>query len=88
MAGAAGYSSSLIRDTENDNQKVLDLIWKSGLQSWWKRFLLYKIKVRNGVYPAHLESLWIIFAVVGAIHYSGSNLPYDLVNKFIHRMPR
>lgn len=88
MAGAASYSSSLIHETEGDNKTVLSLIWKSGLRSWKKRFVLFKIKVRNGVYPAHLESLWIIMALIAALHFAAYKVPYDLVNKFIEILPR
>lgn len=87
MAGAASYSSSFILGSENDNGKLLDLIWKSGLWSWRKRFTRYKIKVHNGVYPAHLESLWFVLTVVTAVHYSSINTPYDLVNKLVQVMP-
>lgn len=88
MAGAASYSSSLIHETDADNQKVLTLIWKSGLRSWRKRFVQFKIKVRNGAYPAHLESLWIIMGLVLALHFSAYNIPHDPVNKLVGTMPQ
>lgn len=88
MAGAAAYSSSLINETDADNQKVLSLIWKSGLKSWRKRFVRYKIKVRNGVYPAHLESLYIVMAIVTAIHFSSYHVPYDLTDNLVEMLPK
>jgi carnitine O-palmitoyltransferase 1, liver isoform len=88
MAGAASYSSSLIHETDADNQKVLTLIWKSGLRSWKKRFIQFKIKVRNGAYPAHLESLWVIISIVTVLHFSSYKMPYNIVNNLFGLMPR
>lgn len=88
MAGAAAYSSSLIHETESDNKSVLSLIWKSGLRSYKKRFASFKAKVRNGAYPAHLESLWIIMGVTMALHFSGYGVLFDLVKKLLDKMPR
>lgn len=87
MAGAASYSSSLINESEAEGHKVLGLIWKSGLKSWKKRFIRFKVKVRNGAYPAHLESLWVIMAVIIALHFSTYDVPYDLVSKLLEIMP-
>lgn len=88
MAGTSEYSSSLIHETENDNYKASTLIWKSCLKSWKKRFIQFKLKVRNGAFPAHLESLWVIMGVVTALHFSGYGVPYDLVNKITDTTPR
>lgn len=88
MAGAAAYSSTLINETDADNQKVLSLIWISGLKSWRKRFVRYKIKVHNGVYPAHLESLWIVLAIVMALHFSSYRVPYDLTDDLVAMLPK
>ena len=87
MAGAAVYTSSLINETDADNENVLTLIWKSGLRSWKKRFIRYKAKVHNGVYPAHLESLWVIMCVITAFHFSSYQMPFDLINKSVKYLP-
>lgn len=82
MSGATAYSSS-IHETESDNKTVLSLIWKSGLRSYKKRFAFFKTKVRNGAYPAHLESLWIIMTLTVALHFSNYGVPFNLVSKLI-----
>lgn len=71
----------------NHDQEVLQLVWQSGLRSWKKRIALYKTKVRNGVYPAHLESFWIITVLVMALHFNAKRVPYDLVNVVVEFMP-
>lgn len=89
MAGAAPYSSSIIHESENDsNQQVLTLIWRSGLRSWKKRFVQFKIKVRNGAYPVHLESLWVIMGFLLLAHFSATKVPFELVRKLLWMTPR
>jgi carnitine O-palmitoyltransferase 1, liver isoform len=88
MAGAATFSSWFIYERESENQSLISVIWQSGLRSWKKRFAQYRIKVRNGVYPAHLESLWIILAVVFSLHRASMKMPYDAVNTIVDKMPR
>lgn len=88
MAGLEDFNSTLIHETESDNKTVLSLIWKSGLRSYKKRFASFKSKVRNGAYPAHLESLWIIMGVTMALHFSNYGVSFDLVNKLVDKMSR
>lgn len=86
---AVSYSE-LIKQEHTDvnhNQEVLQLVWISGLRSWRKRLARYKTKVRNGVYPAHLESLWIMMGFVMAFHFSTQKVPFDLVNVLLKAMP-
>ena len=64
-------------------QQILQLVWLSGVQSWKNRYTQFKRKVQNGVYPAHLESFFVISALVIAFHYSDTKVPYDLINTFI-----
>lgn len=71
----------------NHHKEVLQLVWQSGLRSWKKRIAHFKSKVRNGVYPAHVESLWLIMGLVMGVHFSQQAFPYDLVNFFLHFMP-
>lgn len=71
----------------NHDQEVLQLVWQSGVRSWKKRLGRFKNKVRNGAYPAHVESLWIIMGIAMALHFSKNKVPYDLVNYFIKYMP-
>jgi hypothetical protein len=88
MAGTAAYSSSLIHEADPDNEKVLSVIWKSGLRSWKKRFNRFQTKVRNGAYPAHLESLWVLTGLVTALHLAGYKVPLNLLDKLIDVIPR
>lgn len=88
MAGAASFSSWFFNETDLENRSLLSLIWQSGLRSWKKRFAQFMIKVRNGVYPAHLESLWIIMGIVSSFHYASFKLPYDAVDQLVKILPR
>jgi carnitine O-palmitoyltransferase 1, liver isoform len=86
---ATSYSTSLIHEPSdaNHDQEVLQLVWESGLKSWRRRFARFRTKLRNGVYPLHLESLWIIMGLVMAFHYRTQDLPFDLVNILRAYMP-
>jgi carnitine O-palmitoyltransferase 1 len=87
---AVAFSFSITHEGWNVNydREVLNLVWGSGVRSWKKRIARLKSGVRNGVYPAHLESLWFLMAVVTIIHYSSFRVPYDMVNSFMNIMPR
>ncbi|XP_070491326.1 carnitine O-palmitoyltransferase 1, liver isoform-like [Chironomus tepperi] len=86
---ATTYSDVLIHEhTEaNHDQEVLQLVFKSGIRSWRKRFARFRSKVKNGVYPAHLESLWIIVAMAMGFHFYTQNTPFDVVKLVIKFMP-
>lgn len=86
---ATSYSTSLIHEhtDANHDQEVLQLVFQSGLRSWRRRFARFRTKIRNGVYPAHLESLWIIIAVVMGFHFYKQNTPFDVVNTIFRFMP-
>jgi carnitine O-palmitoyltransferase 1, liver isoform len=73
-------------DTNHDKE-VLQLVWQSGWRSWKKRIARSKNKLRNGIYPAHIESLWVVIGVVMALHFATQKVPYDLVNILIKIMP-
>lgn len=79
---AISYSKQIKHD-----QEVLQLVWVSGLRSWKKRFAKFKSKVKNGVYPAHLESLWLIMGTVMAVHFATQKVPLDLVNILLKILP-
>lgn len=86
---AVSYSGLIKEESTNTNhhKEVLQLVWQSGIRSWKKRFARFKTKVRNGVYPAHLESLWVVIGVVMALHFSKKSVPYDMVHFFMKLMP-
>lgn len=87
---AVSYSELIKREhTEaNHDKEVLQLVWQSGLRSWKKRFARFKRKIRNGVYPAHLESLFIIIAIVMTLRFSTQKVPYDLDNFVVETLPK
>lgn len=87
---AVAFSFSITHEGWNVNydREVLNLVFDSGVRSWKKRIARLKSGVRNGVYPAHLESLWVLMGLVAIFHYSSKRVPYDLVNSFMDYMPR
>jgi carnitine O-palmitoyltransferase 1 len=90
MSGFGEATTSEINEyiDAHHEDKILNLVWRSGLKSWKSRFIQFKRKVENGVYPAHLESLFVIIALVMAFHYSSTKVPYDLLNTFVSLLPR
>jgi hypothetical protein len=86
---ATSYKTSMIHEhtDANHDQEVLQLVWESGISSWRKRFARIRAKLRNGAYPAHLESLWIISALTMAYHFGTANSPFDVVKIVIEYMP-
>ncbi|KAG5684908.1 hypothetical protein PVAND_014118 [Polypedilum vanderplanki] len=89
MSGFRASSTTEIKDyiDAHHNDEILQLVWLSGLKSWKHRYAVFKRKVQNGVYPAHLESLFVIIVVVMAFHFSSTKVPYDLLNTFISLLP-
>ncbi|XP_055542353.1 carnitine O-palmitoyltransferase 1, liver isoform isoform X3 [Wyeomyia smithii] len=71
----------------NYDREVLNLVWQSGVRSWKKRLARFRTGVRNGVYPAHLQSLWLVIAVALALHFTQRQVPFNLVNKFLAILP-
>lgn len=71
----------------NYDQEVLNLVWQSGLRSWKKRLARARNGVRNGVFPAHIQSLWLITAIAIGLHFTGYNVPFNLVNKILVYLP-
>lgn len=71
----------------NFDREVLNLVWQSGMRSWKKRVARFMNSVHNGVYPAHLWTLWLTMTVISAIHFSGYKVPYDLVAKIMPILP-
>ncbi|XP_058815518.1 carnitine O-palmitoyltransferase 1, liver isoform isoform X1 [Topomyia yanbarensis] len=71
----------------NYDREVLDLVWQSGVRSWKKRVARFRTGVRNGVYPAHLQSLWLVIAVAIALHFTQRQVPFNLVNKCLALLP-
>uniref|UniRef100_T1E1Y6 carnitine O-palmitoyltransferase n=1 Tax=Psorophora albipes TaxID=869069 RepID=T1E1Y6_9DIPT len=71
----------------NYDREVLHLVWQSGVRSWKKRMARFRSGVRNGVYPAHLQSLWLVIAIAIGLHFTQRQAPFNLVNKFLAILP-
>uniref|UniRef100_A0A336M930 carnitine O-palmitoyltransferase n=1 Tax=Culicoides sonorensis TaxID=179676 RepID=A0A336M930_CULSO len=71
----------------NYDHEVLNLVWKSGVRSWKKRVARFMNGVHNGVYPAHVHTMWLALCVAMGIHFSGYKTPFDLVNIILPFMP-
>ncbi|XP_055916063.1 carnitine O-palmitoyltransferase 1, muscle isoform isoform X2 [Eupeodes corollae] len=71
----------------NYDQEVLNLVWDSGVRSWKKRIARARNGIRNGVYPAHIQSLWLITAIAIGLHFTGYNAPFNLTNRILVRLP-
>ncbi|KAG5684914.1 hypothetical protein PVAND_014123 [Polypedilum vanderplanki] len=86
---AVAFSFAITHEGFNVNydREVLHLVWESGVRSWKKRVARIKAGIKNGAYPAHLESLYVIMILVTLLHFSNKTVPYDLVNTFMNVMP-
>lgn len=87
---ATHFGSSNIHDhtEENHDKEVLKLLWNSGCRSWKKKSGKFKNSVKNLIYPAHIESLWIITGMVLAVHFGGNDVPFNVSNRILHCLPR
>lgn len=86
---AVSYSKLIKEDhTEgNHDKEVLQLVWKSGTKSWEERLTQLRSKLRNAVYPAHVESFWVISMLIVALHFSSIQLPLNVVNIVASYLP-
>lgn len=71
---------------ENHDKEVLELLQNS--RSWKKWMKHINRKLHDAVYPAHVESFWIISMLVMALHFASIKVPFDLVNKVAGNLPR
>ncbi|XP_066991889.2 carnitine O-palmitoyltransferase 1, liver isoform [Anabrus simplex] len=71
----------------NFDREVLHLVWQSGIRSWKKRIARYKNGLKNGVYPAPLQSLWFIVAIIALIKFSGYKNVSDIINRISPHLP-
>lgn len=70
----------------NFDREVLHLVFNSGVRSWKKRLARFKNSVRNGIYPAPLQSLWAVIALVSSLHFA-SVLPPRYINGVLQLVP-
>ncbi|XP_060871652.1 carnitine O-palmitoyltransferase 1, liver isoform isoform X2 [Metopolophium dirhodum] len=71
---AVAFSFSITHEgwDVNFDREVLHLVWASGIRSWKKRLARFKNNVRNGVFPAPLQSLWAMMGIVLALRYANN----------------
>ncbi|XP_053623682.1 carnitine O-palmitoyltransferase 1, liver isoform [Plodia interpunctella] len=86
---AVAFSFAITHDgwDVNFDREVLYLVWESGLRSWKKRLARFRNSVHNGVYPGHLQSLYVLWTLLVAAHFGGFNIPFGLVQKALTVMP-
>ncbi|XP_025421615.1 carnitine O-palmitoyltransferase 1, liver isoform isoform X2 [Sipha flava] len=72
---AVAFSFSITHEgwDVNFDREVLHLVWASGIRSWKKRLARFKNNVRNGIFPAPLQSLWAMMGIVLALRYGNNS---------------
>lgn len=70
-----------------DNKEILQLVQMSGSWSWERKLTQINSKLRNAVYPAHVESFWFVSMLVMAVHFSSRKVPFDMVNAIAFYLP-
>lgn len=61
----------------NDDKTVL---YHSKLRLWRQKITLFRNKIRNSAYPGHVDSVWILIALVNGLHFAKKNSRYGLMN--------
>lgn len=86
---ASHYSSSLIHEhtDANHDREVLQLVFASGLKSWRKSIARIRTGIKNWIYPARIEALWVFIGSVSALHYGSRTSPYNLVTYLLEQLP-
>jgi hypothetical protein len=83
---ATHYSSSNIhRHTDaNHDQEVLELVLRSGGGHSWK--IKSANRVKNLIYPARIEMLWVALGMALALHFGEMGMPFGAVDCMISVM--
>lgn len=63
------------RDANDDKA----MLCNSTFRSWRKKFTILRNEIRNSAYPAHVESLWILIALVIGLHFTDKTPRYGLM---------
>lgn len=66
-------------DKENDAMQCDQQIHSPTKRSS-RKMSRFTMRLRNTVYPVHLESFWVIFVLVMCVHFAGKTVPFDLAN--------
>lgn len=51
----------------------------SKFRLWSKMITSIRNEIRNSAYPARIEILWILIALVTGLHFTEGNSDYDLI---------
>lgn len=70
--------------TNNENSQPT---FESERKSWSKCWTKMMSKLRNAVYPAHLETFWLISILVMATHFSSEKNSLDSVGLVVSYLP-
>lgn len=86
---AVAFSFSITHEgwDVNFDREVLHLVWQSGVRSWKKRFARFKNNIKSGIYPAPLQSLWAIVAILAAVHFAKYGIVHKSINAILVLMP-
>ncbi|KAL0280460.1 UNVERIFIED_CONTAM: hypothetical protein PYX00_001740 [Menopon gallinae] len=86
---AVAFSFSITHEgwDVNFDREVLNLVWASGVRSWKKRIARFKNSIKNGVYPASVQSFWVTVAVLMGLHLMGIHVPGGLLVRILPLMP-
>lgn len=86
---AVAFSFSITHEgwDVNFDREVLHLVWQSGVRSWKKRLARFKNNIKNGVYPAPIQSLWAIVAILAAIHFAKYGIVHSTINTILVLLP-
>ncbi|KAG4075246.1 hypothetical protein HA402_003037 [Bradysia odoriphaga] len=83
-------NSRLIREDNaeiNHNDESSQFTFECGKRSWTQRRTKILRKLRNAVYPAHLETFWVISILVMAIHFTSEKTSLNLVKLVVLYLP-
>jgi len=83
---AVAFSFSITHEgwDVNVDREVLHLVWASGVRSWKKRLARFKNNIKNGVFPAPLQSLWGTMVFIIGLHFGGISLPlYNCILSYL-----
>ncbi|XP_050422523.1 carnitine O-palmitoyltransferase 1, liver isoform-like isoform X2 [Adelges cooleyi] len=85
---AVAFSFSITHEgwDVNFDREVLNLVWASGIRSWKKRLARFKNSVRNGIFPAPLQSLWAMMGIVFSLRYTNNTFG-KLTNAIVSFLP-
>lgn len=48
---------------------------------------LLQNSVHNGVYPGHLQSLYVLWSLLAGAHFAGFNISFGIVQKTLSILP-